>query len=218
MTVTGFQRARSPEAKARRRAAILDAAAVILDREGLEAVTLAAIAARAGVVKSNIYRYFQSREEILLRLLLADLAAATMELTSRLSAPTPLAEISRHLADAFVSRPRLCLLTAQMAPILEHNISAEVIREVKQAMLDNTAELIEALQVAAPQIPPAAARDLLLTLFSLVAGLWPMTNPPPQVAALVEEPRFQTFRKDFAESLRGAAHVMIVGFAAQAKQ
>ncbi len=63
----GFRRARSPARKALRRAALLRAAAELVDADGPEGVSLAAIAARAGGAKSNVYRYFESREEILAR-------------------------------------------------------------------------------------------------------------------------------------------------------
>ncbi|HEU0222902.1 MAG TPA: helix-turn-helix domain-containing protein, partial [Paracoccaceae bacterium] len=71
-----FQRARSPEQKAHRRRAILEAAAALLAEGGIEATTLAAIAERAGLVKSNLYRYFESREEILMWLFVEDLGEA----------------------------------------------------------------------------------------------------------------------------------------------
>ncbi|MCA9688374.1 MAG: TetR family transcriptional regulator, partial [Myxococcales bacterium] len=58
--VSDFQRARSDAQKEQRRAAILQAAAALLDEGSLEAVGLNAIARRAGIAKSNVYRYFES--------------------------------------------------------------------------------------------------------------------------------------------------------------
>ncbi len=59
-----FQRARKPEEQQLRRAAILAAAAELFDAEGAQGAGLNAIAARAGFTKSNVYRYFESREEV----------------------------------------------------------------------------------------------------------------------------------------------------------
>src|SRR5215471_18620054 len=70
-----FQRARKPDERAHREKAILAAAAALFDAEGLEGVTLNAVARRAGIAKSNLYRYFESREAILLALLTEDQAA-----------------------------------------------------------------------------------------------------------------------------------------------
>ena len=71
--VLSFQRARKPEEREIRREAILTAAAELFDAEGPQGAGLNAIAARAGFTKSNVYRYFESREEVLLSLFLAEL-------------------------------------------------------------------------------------------------------------------------------------------------
>ena len=63
-----FQRARSPEHKAERREAILDAAARLAARDGVRQVTLTDIAAAVGIHKSALLRYFETREQIFLEL------------------------------------------------------------------------------------------------------------------------------------------------------
>ena len=70
-----WQRARRPEQKAERRRAILEATLALVDESGVEGATLSEIARRAGLSKANCYRYFESREAILLELTLADSAA-----------------------------------------------------------------------------------------------------------------------------------------------
>src|ERR1700727_3624850 len=64
-----FQRARSEEQRAIRRQAILDAAAAMLEIMPVSEVTLTELSRRAGLAKSNVLRYFESREAILLELL-----------------------------------------------------------------------------------------------------------------------------------------------------
>src|SRR6202042_2532078 len=64
-----FQRARQPKQIEQRQEAILEAALLQFQKKGLENVTLADIAEKVGTVKSNIYRYFESREHIYLRVL-----------------------------------------------------------------------------------------------------------------------------------------------------
>lgn len=69
---TDFQRARSPQAKQQREAAILDAARALGAEHGIRQVTLTDIAAAVGMHKSALLRYFETREEIFLRLTAAD--------------------------------------------------------------------------------------------------------------------------------------------------
>jgi AcrR family transcriptional regulator len=68
MTAETYQRARRPEQKLERRDAILAAASELALRDGVRAVSLADIAARVGIHKSALLRYFETREQIFLEL------------------------------------------------------------------------------------------------------------------------------------------------------
>src|ERR1700678_1277514 len=61
-----FQRARRPAQIEQRKDAILHAALVLFQKRGLDEVSLNDIALEVGLAKSNIYRYFESREHIYL--------------------------------------------------------------------------------------------------------------------------------------------------------
>ena len=63
-----FLRARRPEHKRQRYDAILDAARELATAESVNVVSLAGIAERVGMHKSALLRYFETREEIFLRL------------------------------------------------------------------------------------------------------------------------------------------------------
>ena len=67
--MTTFQRARSEEQREARRRAILDAAADMLAEMPVAQVSLNELSRRAGLAKSNVLRYFDSREAVLLELL-----------------------------------------------------------------------------------------------------------------------------------------------------
>jgi len=212
MTKPAFIRARTPEAKAKRRAAILAAASGLLAAGGLEHTTLSAIATTAGITKSNIYRYFESREEILMRLLTEDLRAASAALSQTLTSPRPLSEVAATLADGLAANPRLCLLISITASTLEHNISTDTLREIKRDMLGSLETTAHALHIALPEIPLTQAGNAVQILFTLTIGLWPFSTPGPALAALYEEPEFADFKQDFREALRRSTHVMLKGF------
>src|SRR5690349_17282353 len=65
----GFQRARSPEQREARRQAILDAAAAMLAESPVAEISLRELSKRVGLAKSNVLRYFETREEVFLELL-----------------------------------------------------------------------------------------------------------------------------------------------------
>lgn len=212
MSQPAFIRARTPEAKAKRRAAILAAAAELLAVGGLEHTTLNAIATASGITKSNIYRYFESREEILMRLLTADLRETSQAFAYALTGPRPLPEVAAALADGLAANPRLCLLISITASTLEHNISTDTLREIKRDMVASLENTAHALHKVLPEISLEQAGGAIQMLFTLTIGLWPFSTPGPALAALYQEPEFAAYKQDFGETLRRATQVMLKGF------
>ncbi len=220
MNEATFLRARSPEQKEQRREEILAAAAAVLAAEGVNGVTLRTVAEAAGVVKSNLYRYFESREEILARLLVRDMEEAADALErdlAPLAGADDLAGTARLIARAFADRPRLCVLTSILAVVLEANISEETLIDVKTGLMDAAIRLIAAAGAACPSLGQAnwiAAGNLI---FSLVAGSWPLANPAPHVRAVMDRDEFAAFAKDFAADLEFAIRAILRGLAEEAR-
>src|SRR6266705_4770661 len=99
-----FQRARSEEQREARRQAILGAAAAMLAEMPVAEVTLNELSRRAGLAKSNVLRYFESREAVLLELLDSAwqewLGQLDGELDAAVGAGAPDAARSARLAGA----------------------------------------------------------------------------------------------------------------------
>jgi AcrR family transcriptional regulator len=211
MNQPAFIRARTPEAKAERRAAILAAASTLLARGGLERTTLSAIAAQAGITKSNVYRYFESREEILMRLLTKDLRHTSAALAQALTKPQPVPDVATLLANGLAANPRLCLLISITASTLEHNISTDTLRDIKRDMVASLELTATALHTAIPEIPLERAENAVQILFTLIIGLWPHSTPGPALRALYKEPEFSRFGLNFCEALSFSTEVMLKG-------
>jgi len=221
MNDAGFQRARRPAQKEQRRQAILEAARDLLDAGGLEAVSLAAIAGQIGGAKSNIYRYFESREEILVRLLIAemqDMAESLERQPAYRAGRNDMAVIAATLAGEFDTRPRLCLLISVLASTLEHNISEERLYDLKLEITAIGTRMVNALHAAAPALGIETCMAAGQAIFALVAGLWPMSNPAPNVAAVLARPEFTGFHGPFAETLQHAIHTLLAGHLALGAQ
>lgn len=221
MNETQFIRARRPEQKAQRAQDILVAARLVLDRDGIEAVTLAAIAKEAGVVKSNLYRYFESREEILFRLMIVESEALVADGAERLSAlagTDDIAAVARALGAVFVAHPRFCLLISQMAPILERNISVENLIGMKREVLALILKISEAISEAVPSLGTEGAMRGLHMVVHYIAGLWPMANPSEAVARALEEPDLAFMRQHFGQAAVEAVEVILEGIRAKPDQ
>jgi len=211
MSQPAFIRARTPEAKAKRRAAILAAARAMLAQGGLEATTLSAIATEAGTTKSNIYRYFESREEILMRVLTEDLRHASEDISQALTKPRALPEVAAALANGLAANPRLCLLISITASTLEHNISTDTLREIKRDLITSLETTAKALQTTIPTLSGDQAKNAVHFLWTLTIGLWPHSTPGPALAALYNEPEFSRFKQDFRTALVFSTETMLRG-------
>lgn len=224
MAEDGFQRARSPERKAERRASILEAARALLDEGGPEAATLSAIASRAGVVKSGLYRYFESREEILIQLLIDGCEKMVEELEAEaemlVAEDAPPARRVLHLAagtaECFAERPRLCHLMSIMAGTLEQNISVPKVIELKRAMHVLHERSVAALVRGHGGLSVNGAEIAMRMIFTSVAGLWPIANPGPRVQEAMETANLPSFAVDFTDALRCAAYAALSGAEAAA--
>ena len=95
---TGFQRARSAGAKQQREEGILAAAARLGAERGIRQVTLTDIAQAVGMHKSAMLRYFETREQIFLRLTAdgwREWSAALRQDLGRLGPGVPAATVAR---------------------------------------------------------------------------------------------------------------------------
>ena len=104
MTVPDFKRARSAAAKQLRESAILEAARELGAERGIRQITLTDIAEAVGMHKSALLRYFETREEIFLRLTAEgwrEWSAALRAELDGLAAPTP-AATPRAVASAML--------------------------------------------------------------------------------------------------------------------
>ena len=216
MTAATFQRARKPEQITARREAILAAAAELFDTEGPRGTGLNAIAAKAGFTKSNVYRYFESREAVLLSLFLDDFAALTVELEAKLPKVTPgdLEAIAAVSAAAFVNRPRLCQLLSILAGVLERNVSEAGVVALKTEMLTLARRIALAFAGALPELSVEDCAWVTGVTGTFVSGLWPIANPSALVDSIVSRPEFAGLKPSAERDIERMLLVLLRGIVA----
>ena len=128
--VTTFQRARSDEQREQRRRAILSTAAAMLAEMPVAELSLNELSRRVGLAKSNVLRYFETREAVLLELY----DTAWTAWLDRLDAVLPPASadgdararyerVAASLTASLVADPLVCELISVSASVLERNVS-----------------------------------------------------------------------------------------------
>jgi len=171
--------------------ALTEAASSLLAEVGYAAATVNAIAARAGVPKSTLYRRWSSK---------AELVFATVIHGSFIAVPdtggldTDLLELSRRIVSALDTHPaRLALLAdLQSDPALRQRFDREVIsaqRALVQLVLDRAVDRDELSE-------PVAATDLHAQLLGTAYAWTSMLGEPSP--------------PDLAERMAFAAHSVII--------
>ncbi|MFJ6464357.1 TetR/AcrR family transcriptional regulator [Streptomyces sp. NPDC091387] len=214
-----FQRARSEEQREIRRRAILDTAAAMLDEMPVAEVSLNELSRRVGLAKSNVLRYFESREAVLLELLDVFLERWLVELADELAAGIEahaapevragqLAEtLSRSLAD----RLTLCDLFGAQGGVLEHNVSVEVVKRHKRSSLARLAAMVELVRHHVPELGDGAQLFCLMSLVSAGALSAYVPPPPSLLAAYADEPALGVLRLELRDTLRASFTSALLG-------
>ncbi|GAA3209693.1 TetR/AcrR family transcriptional regulator [Microbacterium terregens] len=185
-----------------RERAILDAARTLAAERSIRAITLTDIAEAVAMHKSAMLRYFETREEIFLRLTADGWAEWTAVLCDRLADASGPAEVADAFATTLAARGLLCDLFAQTPMNLERNVSVEAVRAYKLAIGDHLDRIAAATRGAVPALSDEAARDLVAVATSIAGTFWQISTPPPEIAALYRaDPRLGHALVDFEPRL-----------------
>jgi AcrR family transcriptional regulator len=218
--VDTFQRARSEEQRAIRSQAILHTAAAMLTEMPVSQLALNELSRRVGLAKSNVLRYFESREAVLLELLntaaQAWLEQFADELAARVDAGAESSKRSDQLADTLASsltaRPMLCELISAQAAVLEHNVSPHIVAKHKRAARAHVAALVQLILDHVPELGERDAAWFAGAAIMMTGTVWTHANPPAAVeAAYAADPSLASMRIEFTETLRQMLEVMLVG-------
>lgn len=214
-----FVRARRPEQKDVRRSHLLATAREVLaGGTPLRDLGLNELARTAGVSKANVYRYFESREAILLELLWEEAiewwVAYQPVLERRRRGPVALEALVDEAARSVVARPLLCELMAAVPSTLEQNLSAGVIAEFKTRLLEFFGVAATRMASVCPELEHDAYVDLLYDTTTCIAGLYHSARPSPTAAEAFARPELAFFRRDLGDEL--SRHLRALAAAAAA--
>jgi len=214
-----FQRARSEEQREVRRRVILDTATAMLDEMPAGEVSLNELSRRVGLAKSNVLRYFESREAVLLELLDQAVQQWVAEVVAELDRAhdlaRPVAERGDRLAavlSSSLSRHRtLCDLIAAQPGVLEHNASVDAVLRLKRSLRDNVAALADAARSLVPELG-ASATTVCVMAVVLAGALWSHAQcSASAMEAYRIDPELAALRQDLPDALEATLSTLITG-------
>ena len=213
-----FQRARRPEQKRQREAAILEAARRLALRDGVRNISLADIAADVRMHKTALLRYFGTREEIYLHIATeawqewAKTLSATLGELARGDVPG----IAKAFATSLEERPLLCDLFTHAPLNLERNVSLTAVITFKLSAITGVKILNDAVRRLLPKLTEDDGNELLVGITTLAAGLWQLGHPPPNVAKLyVEHPAMSHTAIEFVSAVTRLTETLAMGLLAK---
>jgi len=212
-----FKRARQESQKAERRSNILMTAAQLCSESGVFGWSVNELGKRAAVTKSNLYSYFNSREEILLVLMYEEIEQFAKAFIQKIQGSScSVSELCALMAQEYQDRPLLCNLLCSSSAILEKNSSSTPVLDMKLSGLKYEQEIATAIASGVDGISFEAAQQFTFASGIIVIGLWPMSRPDAPLHKFTNVSGLERLSLDFARELEKMLYVHLSGITRQA--
>jgi AcrR family transcriptional regulator len=201
---SSFQRARQPAQIEQRKEAILRTALLLFQKNGLENVSLTDIAREVGLAKSNIYRYFESREHIYLVVLQRLAARFEQRLyppLKKLNGKGNVAKVAEIVTLAYIDSPEYGELITVVNSVLEKRLTPPLIINFRANFLERRKRLAAVLASAMPAVSAEKMLPFTLHIFLHVPGLWTFCYPRPDSEHLLNEAEHRHLKVDFRREM-----------------
>ncbi len=209
-----WQRARTDEKKNERKETIYQAAFTLFKNKGYDKVSFNGIAVEAGFTKSNMYRYFSSKDEIFLNVF-ADLFelwasdfSQQLQTLEQEAAPKAFADV---WLNTMLSQPRLLDLMPILFTSLERNSSFEQLVEFKRLSMNLLYHLTLDITRIYPDIEGEKAFKLLNLSYAATTNSWTAASQSDALKKLYQLDEFQALKPDFKEDLTTSIETIIRG-------
>jgi AcrR family transcriptional regulator len=202
----GYLRARKPEHKKERKVHLLDVARTLIDEKSdLSLLSLNEIARSAKMAKANIYRYFESREALLLELLWDEWQEWFKDFQKDWrkvpKTKKKFEYLIKSLAISIAKRDLLCNLSTALPSVIEKNLNEKTIREFKYRSVELFGQIANFLETCSSELDSHSYAILLQDTVSLITGLYPFTHPNEVVEKVLKDPGLKFFKRDFSAEL-----------------
>ena len=212
-----WKRARTEEKKNERKEAIYEAAVTLFTKNGYDNVSLNGIAAEAGFTKSNLYRYYTSREEIFLRIfseLFATWSEACLKDMRNVETGASIEEFAVVWTEAALPHKQLMELMPLLFISLEQNSSYEQLLKFKRLTVKVLAEHGAELVRIFPKLDAQKAGSFLILINSTLASLWASSAYNETLASVYDQEEFQVLKPVFDRDVNLAVTTLLRGLLA----
>ena len=174
-----FERARSNEQKELRLKQIKDATMHLYNTVVYQDISMASIAKELEFTRGNLYKYYATKEEILLDVLTDKIKKWHQDLeTSMNNIPmNNIKEFCSIWAKVTNESTDFLKLFSILFSIIERNVSIEKLTEFKKEIFTSNMAIANLIKEKFPTLSDDHIMNFLSLQISIVVGLYPLTNP-----------------------------------------
>lgn len=206
-------RARSDEQIEQRIKEIVDATARLYESHRFEEITFAMIAKEADFTRSNLYRYFQTKEDIFLELMKYDIAIWRADVLENFTdGDLSLSEAAEIIVALILKHKRMVKLFTILFTLLEPNSSLEALTAFKLKINQEIGMVAQYLSTVLPFPSVEDAAEFLTALSSLVIGSYPMMDLTPKQFEAMRAIDMDTSPEVYRDRLVRATELLLQGF------
>ncbi len=212
-----WQRARTDERKNERKEAIYTAAFSLLKEHGYNDISFNGIATKAGFTKSNMYRYFSSKEDIFLSVFMELFEVWFGDCQARLqklSKNSPLSKFANLWLDVYLAHPEFLDLIPLLFTSLEKNSSFEQLVKFKKRSKELLYLLAMEIGRIYPNVQGEKAFRFLSLSFAATSSYWAGSTENEALARVYALDELKEIRPDFKHDLSASIEVIIRGLQA----
>lgn len=216
-----WQRARTEEKKDERKGAIYQAALKLFRQKGYDGVSFNGIAAEAGFTKSNLYRYFSSKDDIFLTIfsdLFEDWVDDCLKQLKDLETKAEINEFAEAWLASTQGRDEYLDLATLMLTSLERNSSFEQLIAFKGTAMKRLYEIACEVCRIYPSLNIEQGFRYLTLSFAATNNYWAGATENDNLNKIYQMEEFQTLKPDFEGNLKASIEIILLGLLAQAQQ
>ena len=198
-----FERARTKEQKDVRISEIIEAAVHQYHHVPYSEITLASISKNLSFSRVNLYKYFNSKEEIFLKIVELDMYKWVDKL-KLIFAGQPVKDVKSFAfkwASAIYSQRRMAELLSMLYSDLEKHSSVEKLAEFKESYFYLSGELLEILHHQLPMLKKHQLEEFLMVQNTFAMGLYPMCRLSDSQQQAIEMTGHKYHAPDFIETM-----------------
>lgn len=208
-----WERARTEEQKDTRIAEIVSATERLYEKYNYDEITFVLIAEEAEFTRSNLYKYFNSKEEIFLEFLKSDVQKISRELMRKYDSRRSytVSEFTSIWVETISNNKRFIDLHGLLFPFLESHASIDRITDFKLKIKNEVVAMADLICEIFPGLTGENAIKFLHLQFASASGLYQMTNLSDAQQEILESPELREMKVNFDEFYSDSVHFILKG-------